>query len=217
MSCSSLKTKDHSYVLHEEKFDQNLDNWIIEQMEDGTVQIDNDALEISQGNGAVVWFKKKLEAPVTIQYEITVIYQGGSHDRIADMNCFWMANDPNSKDDFFKYSSERSGIFSAYFTHSLYYVGQGAHNNTKTRYRKYTGNGERPLEPQHDLSDPAYLITANKKNNIKIKVSNNRTQYFCNELLIYDIMDNNTYTSGYFGIRSYKNHMRMDNLVITRP
>jgi hypothetical protein len=90
----------------------------------------------------------------------------------------------------------------------------GGHDNTKTRFRKYLGNGERPLEPQHDLDDAKYLIIPNKKNKIRIIATKESSQFYCNDSLIFDISIGNQYTSGYFGIRSYKNHLRVDNFKI---
>lgn len=204
-------------TVYSDSFNTNLDNWVIEQMEDGTVGIDNEQLDISQGNGAVIWFKHKLQAPITIEYDITVVDQGGKYDRVADMNCFWMANDPASKNDFFKNSKQRGGVFSNYFSHSLYYVGIGGHNNTKTRFRRYSGDGERPLKPEHDLSNPKYLIKSNNKNHIKIIINNNTTQFYRNNILVYNVEDSNPYVSGYFGIRSFKNHLLVDDFNVTKP
>lgn len=184
-------------------------------MKDGKVEIVDEVLDIKQTNGAVIWFNKKLFAPVSIEYTVTIVDDNCLYDRVADMNCFWMANDPKSEFDFFKYTKERKGVFSSYFSHTLYYVGQGGHNNTKTRFRKYMGNGKRPLKSEHDLSDSLYRILPNKKNRIKIIVSHNRTQYYCNDNLIYNVVDDSLYGSGYFGIRSYKNHMKVDNVVIS--
>lgn len=204
-------------VLYQDNFNSGLDNWIIEQMENGEVKIVDGKMDISQGNGAVVWFKNELKAPITITYDAEVVYKNGVNDRVADLNCFWMASDPNSPNKFFKNSKERSGVFNTYFSHKLYYVGQGAHNNTKTRFRKYLGNGERPLNPNHDLTEKIYMITPNKKNKIKIISNKNYTQYYCNGLLIFNISQDSIYTSGYFGIRSFKNHIIIDNFKVTKP
>lgn len=211
----SCETKDS--IIYSDTFNTNLDNWAIEQMEDGFVKITNNQLEISQGNGSVVWFKHKLKAPVTIEYDITVIDKGGKHDRVSDMNCFWMANDPTSSNNFFKNAEQRGGLFSNYFPLSLYYVGYGGHNNTKTRFRKHLGNGERPLKPEHDLEDPNFLIIPNKVNHLQIVITENSTQYYCNKKLVYNIEDENLYSSGYFGLRSYKTHVVVDNFNVTKP
>jgi hypothetical protein len=206
----------HKEILYQEDFSQDLSNWAVEQMPDGVVDIKNGHMNISQQNGAVVWFKKKLKAPVVIEYDITVVDKGGKNDRVADMNCFWMANDPKHPSDFFKNSKQRSGKFSSYFPLSLYYVGYGGHNNTKTRYRKHLGNGQRDLLPEHDLTDDAFRIVPNKKNKVRIEVDANGTQFFCNNKLVYDIADPNAYLDGYFGIRSYKNHLLIDNFLVTK-
>ncbi|TVZ55638.1 hypothetical protein OD91_0895 [Lutibacter sp. Hel_I_33_5] len=214
ISCKDIQTKE---IIYSDNFENNIDSWVVEQMKDGTVKILDNKLDISQGNGAVIWFKEKLTVPITISYEVTIIDKGNKHDRIADMNCFWMANDPENPNDFFKNSEKRGGVFKEYFSHSLYYVGMGGHNNTKTRFRKYFGNGDRPLKPEHDLTDSKFLITPNKKNKIKIVVTKENTQFYCNDLLIYNIKEDTIYTSGYFGFRSYKNHQRIDNFKVTKP
>lgn len=130
------------------------------------------------------------------------------------MNCFWLATDPKNPDNFFAKPSIRNGKFGTYDGLKLYYVGLGGHHNTKTRFRRYTGNGDKPLLPEHDLSDQIFLITPNKKNQIKIIVYENHIQYYRNEELIYDFYDEEPYSSGYFGIRTVNNHMSVDNFKI---
>ena len=213
-SCINFSTNQ---MIFQDRFDENLNNWVIEQMENGTVKIIDGKLDISQSEGAVVWYKNKINAPAIITYDVEIIDKGGENDRVADMNCFWMANDPENPDDFFANSKERAGIFSAYFPYSLYYVGIGAHDNTKTRFRKYLGNGERPLKDEHDLSDTKFLITPNVKNKIKIEITTDYTAFYCNDVLFYQITDETIYTSGYFGLRSYKNHMVVDNFKLSKP
>lgn len=65
---------------------------------------------------------------------------GGKNDRISDLNQFWMANDPNNYNLF-----TRNGVFEAYDSLQLYYVGMGGNSNTTTQLRKYRGNGQRVL------------------------------------------------------------------------
>jgi hypothetical protein len=207
----SCKNKN---IVHQDSFSGDLSNWVVEQMPNGVGDIENGQMHISQENGAVVWFKEKLPAPVVITYNVTMVDKGGKNDRVADMNCFWMANDPQNPSDFFKNSKQRGGKFSSYFPLSLHYVGYGGHNNTKTRYRKHLGNGQRDLLPEHDLSDKAFTIIPNKQNTIRIEVDENSTQFFCNNKLVYDI--SGAYQTGYFGIRSYKNHMLIDNFLVTK-
>lgn len=105
----------------------------------------------------------------------------------------------------------RAGKFSQYDSLKLYYVGLGGHNNTKTRFRRYTGNGQKPLLPAHDLSDEAYLIVPNVPNRIRIIVYNSTIQYWRNDQLIFDVHDASPYDSGYFAVRTVNNHLIIDD------
>ncbi|MCW3806652.1 DUF6250 domain-containing protein [Plebeiibacterium marinum] len=203
-----------SYIIYEDNFYNDLENWSIEQKPGGTVSIINKKLDINDADGCTVWFNKKLCAPLIIEYDAVVIDDGGINDRVSDLNCFWMANDIHEPEDFFKRSATRGGIFQNYHDMQLYYVGLGGHNNTKTRFRRYAGKGERPCLPEHDLNDSIYLITPNIKNKIRLVVYKKHIQYYRNDQLIYDVIDENPYTEGYFGIRTYKNHMTVDNFKV---
>jgi hypothetical protein len=199
-----------------EKF-KHLKNWVVEQVPGGEVSIKNGQLDIDDFSGCTIWYKHELEAPLVIEYEATVVDEGGKNDRVSDLNCFWLAKDLNAPDDFFEDSKKRGGKFQNYHNLSLYYVGLGGHNNTKTRFRKYMGNGDRPILPEHDLADPKFLIEANKCNRIKIVVDGSSVRYYFNGTVVYDVEDEEPYEKGYFGFRTYKNHMRIDNFKVYKP
>lgn len=187
-------------------------NWTIEQQPGGAISFENNQLEITDAKGCTAWFNYKLSAPVTIEYEATVISKNGPHDRVSDLNCFWMANDPNSPDDFFKNSNKRAGKFLNYNSLKQYYVGYGGHNNTKTRFRRYNGEENRPLLKEHDLSGKKFMIVPNKKTKITLKVLDNKVSYLRDGELIFSLTDDYPYLSGYFGIRTVNNHMKIENL-----
>lgn len=149
-----------------------------------------------------------------IEYDTYIIDQDGPNDRVSDMNCFWMAKDPENPDNLFANSEKRHGKFSNYDSLRLYYMGVGGHDNSKTRFRRYTGNGERPLLPEHDLSDPKYLIKPNTVNHIRIIAFNDIIQYYRNGEKMINFKDDNPYTSGYFGFRTVNNHMTVDNFKV---
>ena len=201
-------------LVYEDKFQNGLENWKIEQQEGGSVAIENGKMEIIDVAGSTIWFHKKMTAPILITYDAIVIDKGGPQDRTSDLNCFWMATDPKKPDNFFAQTNERNGKFGTYDDLKLYYVGLGGHNNTKTRFRKYEGNGVKPLLPEHDLVSKEYLIESNKLNKIKIIVYNGIVQYYRNNQLIYNIFDENHYTGGYFAIRTVNNHMTIDNFKV---
>lgn len=210
ISCNGQKN-----IMYNNQID-NEPSWIVEQQPGGKVLFGNKSMEIIDAKGCTVWFKNKLKGHIKIEYDITVIDENGPYDRVSDMNCFWMANDPNNPNDFFKESKNRAGHFPNYHHLKLYYVGYGGHNNTKTRFRRYNGNIDRPLLPEHDLSDKKFMITANKKKHIEIEVKENYTSYSRDGDIIFEVNDREPYTSGYFGFRTVNNHLLIENFRVSR-
>lgn len=191
------------------------EHWVVEQQPEGSVTFQDQVMEITDVNGCTVWFKHKVETPVKIEYDAIVIDEGGPQDRVSDLNCFWMATDPNNPDDFFAESDERAGKFKNYHPLNLYYVGYGGHNNTKTRFRRYDGNIDRPLLPEHDLSEKKFMITPNKKIHITLIADGSKISYSRNGEIIFEISDEESYTQGYFGLRTVNNHLKIENLKIS--
>lgn len=210
-------TKDltvNAELILSDDFTEGVDNWKVEQMPGGSYYNKNGKLEINDSAGCTAWFKKKLVGPIMIEYDAHVIKKGGKFDRASDLNCFWMATDSEHPDNLFANSDARSGRFPNYNSLSLYYVGMGGHYNTKTRFRRYSGNGEKPLLPEHDLSDSIYLIKPNTTKQIRLIAYNDVIQYYRNDTLIYDYKDAKPYTSGHFGLRTVHNHMTLDNFKV---
>nr|WP_299073704.1 DUF6250 domain-containing protein [uncultured Allomuricauda sp.] len=207
--------KVSSILIHQDDFGSDLDNWVIEQREGGKAEIKNEKLEIDDASGCTIWFNKKLNGAIMIEYDTFIIKNGGPNDRVSDMNCFWMAKDMEHPENLFENSLERGGKFSNYDSLRLYYMGVGGHNNSKTRFRRYVGNGERPLLPEHDFTNPDFLLTPNQVYHIKIIAFNNIIQYYRNGILMVDYDDESPYTSGYFGFRTVNNHMTIDNFKVS--
>jgi hypothetical protein len=197
-----------------DNFDTGLSDWVAEHEREMHLSVVDGKMDIDAPMGSTTWFREKLEAPLMIEYDIEIIKMDGPNDRVSDLNCFWLATDPSNRDDFFKESVNRKGIFSNYDHMKLYYVGLGGHNNTRTRFRRYDGTGEKPLLAGHDLSDELYLITPNEVNSIRIIVYKNIVQYYRNGLLIFDFYDEFPHKEGYFGIRTVRNHLTVDNFKV---
>ena len=203
-------------LLHKDNFKNGLENWKVEQMPGGIVTNTKGKLEITDVAGCTIWLQKQLEGPIMIQYDAYVVEEGGPQDRVSDLNCFWMAKDPENPNDLFGNSEKRGGKFSNYDSLRLYYMGVGGHDNTKTRFRRYLGNGDRPLLPKHDLSESKFLIKPNKVIKIKIIAYDGIIQYYRDGQCIIDFYDPSPYTSGYFGFRTVNNHMTIDNFKVFR-
>ncbi len=213
---SLIYAQDYSIhqLIYSDDFDQDLSNWVVEQTPDGNTRVQDSALEI-EGGGCTIWFKEILNGPILIEYEATLIQKGGPHDNCRDLNCFWMARHPRAPYDLFNgwrsNSESRSGQFRNYHELRTYYVGMGGHRNTTTRFRRYTGHGDRPLLPQHDLTDSRYMLEPNKTYKISIVACNDIIQWKRDGEVIFDLRDPQPYQSGWFGFRSVSNHMKIDH------
>jgi hypothetical protein len=206
-------------LLYQDDFSSNnSEDWITElEAESGNrVGVNKGCFEIDAPKGATVWYKHKLEGDILIEYRAIVIDNNGPNDRVSDLNCFWMASDPRRPDDLFNSFRKASGMFHDYDTLQLYYVGMGGHNNTKTRFRRYDGKGDKPLLPEHDLEDKMDLIFPNKICKIQLVVMGNQVQFFRDGKLVYDFIDESPYSQGWFGIRTIENHMAIDDFKVYR-
>ncbi len=82
--------------LHADDFSRDLRQWSVEQMPGGRVGAARGALTIEDTAAARCGFAKS-SRPVEITYEVTAVSRGGPHDRVSDVNCFWMATDPKRR------------------------------------------------------------------------------------------------------------------------
>jgi len=134
-------------------------------------------------------------SPVMIEYEAIMIDEGGRRDRVSDLNCFWMAIDPDYPEDIFADKS-RGGRFPNYHPLRLYYVGYGCNNNSTTRFRRYPGSGERPMLPEHDLKDPEFMLQGNRTMKIQLIADGKKIQYLRDGEIIYNFVDEDPYLKG---------------------
>ena len=198
-------------LLHQEDFSSDLDSWVVEapQNEDSKVVIADGKLLVDVNEGTTIWFDQKLFGDILIEYDRKVIMDGGKNDRLSDLNSFWMATDPWNETLF-----TRSGLFPEYDSLLMYYAGIGGNYNKTTRFRKYTGNGERVLHS--DLQDQEHLLEPNKDYNIKIIVYDGVTKFFMNNEEYFSFEDPDPLREGYFGFRTTKSRHVFDNFKVYR-
>jgi len=199
-------------LLHRDDFDKGLSNWQVEQQPGGTAKVIDGKLDVDDKAGCTIWFKQKLETPVMVEFDVTMIKAGGPNDRVSDLNSFIMATDPKDP-DLLAGGAARKGKFSNYHGLRLYYVGYGANNNRTVRFRRYTGDGKRPLLPEHDLKAKH---KPNVVRRVRIIVVDGVYQYWIDGERVYDITDDEPYTSGWFGFRTVRNHMKIDRFRVWR-
>lgn len=202
-------------VLYRDDFSEDIGRWRAELEKGGTVEARDGALVIDVPGGCSVWFEPELEGPLMIEYEATVIDEGGPNDRVSDLNCFWMAEDSRSPKDFF--AAVRSGKFSDYDQLRCYYVGYGGNTNSTTRFRRYIGEpGNRPLLPEHDLSAPEFMLAPNQPQKIQLIAAGSHIAYYHNGRRIFYYEDPAPYTRGRFALRTVMNHMTIRDFVVYR-
>lgn len=200
-------------VIFEYDFSSELDPelWKVEMenQPNSSVTVKDDKLVLDTKGGVTVWLDKKLEGDIEITYERQVLMGDGVNDRLSDLNNFWMATDPHNENLF-----TRSGAFKEYDDLSMYYVGFGGNYNATTRFRKYHGDGEKPL--LFDLDDEAHLLQPNHWYEIKIQVKDGVTKYWVDGKLFFEYTDEAPLTEGYFGFRSTFSRHEIDNLKIVQ-
>jgi hypothetical protein len=203
-------------VAHDD-FKSDRGQWVVEQVSGGRVIIKDGVLEIEDAGGCTAWWREKLVAPVVIRYEATVIDAGGPHDRVSDLNCFWMASDPR-RADLLAPGHGRTGKFDEYDALRTYYVGQGGNTNTTTRFRRYAGDGRKPLLPEHDRRDPASLLEGNRPYRITIMaLADGTVRYLRDDVLVFEFKDPAPLKEGWFGFRTIQSHLRIRDFSIRRP
>ena len=211
-------------LLYQDDFTKDLSNWCVEQTPDGTTSIIDAKLDMNDGSGAhgkggcTVWFREKLSSPILIEYDASMVQEGGPNDRVSDLNCFWMATDPAHPRDFFAGSRERGGNFKKYDDLQLYYVGFGANGNATTRFRRYPrSRDDKGLRPEYDLSEAKFMNLPNKTVKVRILAEGEKVRYYSDGELIFEFTDPAPYREGWFGFRTVRSHVRISNFRVYRP
>ena len=219
--------------LYRDDFDHGLQQWVVEQQPGGTVTTHDGALDINTLGGCTVWFRQPLQAPVRISYDITPLPRApdpggglafradpahaGAISPVSDVNCFWMAEDLRAPGDLWAASAKRTGLLSDYDPLRTYYVGFGSNNNTTTRFRRYAGNGTRPLLPGYDLTQPRFLLTANHAYRIVLTARDGAAEFWRDGERVFVFPDPAPLTHGWFGFRTVRSHLLVRHFAVQSP
>lgn len=203
----AVAQKQKAKLIFSDDFSDRLDTskWKTEiaPLPNSTVYVKNGQLFLDTPGGVTVWLNKRLKGNIRIEYSRKVIVDSGVNDRLSDLNSFWMASDPRSKNLF-----TRNGVLESYDSLKMYYVGMGGNTNSTTRFRKYQGNGEKTLLQEY--KDKLHLLNANKEYHITIEVTNGVVRYIVNGETFFEYKDPVVLKAGYFGFRSTKSRQSVD-------
>ncbi|TDV39223.1 hypothetical protein C7405_101340 [Paraburkholderia caballeronis] len=154
-------------------------------------------LVLDSAGGLTVWLNRRLAGHYEIDYTRTVVDRGGPHDRVSDLNQFWLANAASGDPAATPFG--RSGKFSDYDSLDLFYAGVGGNGNTTTRFRHYDGSASRPLLAEY-TSRP-WLLEGNRSYRIRIVVDGGGTRFYLDGRPCFAAAGL-LRTDGYFGFRS---------------
>lgn len=203
-------------LLFQDNFDQKLDTtqWFCElkQPPNNRAFVENGQLVIDVAKGATVWFAQKLKNNWLIEFDRTVVVDGGKNDRLSDFNIFWQATDPRSKNS--KKLFGRSPEFENYDYLSLYYIGFGGNTNSTTRFRKYQGTGEKTILQEY--SDAEHLLKANKTYHCRLVMLRDTVFFYVDDVLFFTFKDTEPLKNGYFAFRTTQSRHRIDNFKVYR-
>ncbi|MCD8310434.1 MAG: DUF6250 domain-containing protein [Prevotellaceae bacterium] len=222
LGCFTAKAQDNVSGLNARDFDTY---WKVEsESPDYKVNfINGDTTEIVAPKGLTLWRQEKMAGRVTIEYDACVMKETDA-DRLSDLNCFWMASDPQAPEDIMQRADWRGGVFVNSYSLQLYYLGYGGNGNTTTRFRRYDGNeagiADEAARPAilKEYTDEAHLLQANHWYHVKITSENHHISYYIDGERLVDFRDAAPYTEGWFGFRTTESRTRIANFNYTcRP
>lgn len=190
-----------------------LSRWRIEADKGSAhVSVRAGVLDVQSPDGVTLWYRQRLSGSVRIDYDVMAVSAGGANDAVSDANAFWMARDPGKPT-----LRPRDGAFASYDDLETYYVGIGGNRNTTTRFRRYIGRpGDRPLRPQDDRQAPADMLKPNVWMHVRLIADDGRIAVERDGKPLFALADAAPYTSGWFGVRTTKSHLRIRNVTITK-
>ena len=191
--------------------------WQVEsESPDFQVSFIGDTCELLSPKGLTLWRKEKMRQGMTVEYDACVVDEGRTGDRLSDLNCFWLASDPRSK-NIWSRAAWRNGIFLRCYTLQMYYLGYGGNHNTTTRFRRYDGD-EAGVEDEtrrppvlKEYTDADHLLKANHWYHVKIESKMNHTRFFIDGECIVDYYDPQPLQEGWFGFRTTLSRTRITN------
>lgn len=183
-------------------------------------------MDIVAPKGITVWHKSKMSGNVTIEYDAQIVVNPSNKEawnRLSDLNCFWMATDPEAKNgNVTTNAKKRKGIFANQYGLQLYYLGYGGNHNSTTRFRRYNGD-KRGIEKQEyrpdilrEYTDENHLLKPNHWYHIRLEQISGHIRYIIDNICIVDYLDISPFTSGYFGFRTTLSHSQLRNFKYTQ-
>lgn len=209
------------FIFHSSFFISNAQTWTVESEESSSsVAFKRNEIDIKAPKGLTLWYNEKMEGNTIIEYETCIVTGGeicpGVAERLSDLNCFWMASEPNGT-SVLKNAKKRGGKFINQYALQLYYMGFGGNYNSTTRFRRYTGDARGIDSAQYrprilkEYTDANHLLKPNHWYKIRLEQIDGRVRYIIDGECIVDYIDPKPLTSGHFGFRTTLAHAKIRN------
>jgi len=198
-------------LLFRDDFGGGLSRWVVEQLEGGVVKTTGGKLVIDDARGCAVWFERKLRAPVMIQFRATMISDARERNSVRDLNCFWMATEPEAPGGIFANGRRRTGSPGEYRQLRAYFVGRGTANNTATCLLKYSGDGQPGNAPGKVQTAGHFPLRPNKRMKVQLIAFGNTLRYYCNGMFLLGVTDPKPLGEGWFGFQTAGGHIEIDD------
>lgn len=208
--------------------------WRMEaEADDSRIIWRGDTAEILAPKGLTLWYKEKMTGNVVIEYDACIInrhiedvlpdikksigsVEPCSYERTSDLNCFWMASDPQAS-NIWTHMKKRNGVFLNCYALQLYYMGFGGNYNSTTRFRRYDGDkrgvAEARFRPRiiSEYTDEKHLLRPNHWYHVRLESIDGRVRYFIDGECLVDYLDPKPLKSGWFGFRTTLAHAKVCN------
>lgn len=193
-------------------------HWRIEsEAADYRLSFRGDTADITAPKGLTLWRKEKMAGRTVIEYDACI----SKDARVSDLNCFFMASDPQAPADIFKRAAWRGGVFNRCYSLQLYYLGYGGNNNTTTRFRRYTGDAagvddaaRRPAILK-EYTDAAHLLRGGHWYHVRLTAEHGHIACYIDGERIVDFRDAAPLCEGWFGLRTTLAHISITNFRYT--
>lgn len=168
-------------------------------MQEGGVTFNDGKLRVTApGRGCTIWLKEKLPGRIAILYDVVAFGKTGAIGVTPrDINCFWMASDPESAGGIFD-EKRYAGRFSDYDKLHCYYASTGGAGNRTTRFRRYPREVNGAHAPHIALQDKDgkkdYLIEPDKAHRMQLVCFDDVVQYIVDGKVVYQIKDGDKVT-----------------------
>jgi len=202
-------------------FSVQAQNWTVESEDCSSfVAFKRNEIDIVAPKGLTLWCNEEMSGNTIIEYEACIVTSGelapGIPERLSDLNCFWMASEPNGT-SVLKNQKKRYGKFINQYALQLYYMGFGGNYNSTTRFRRYNGDTRgidsalyRPRILK-EYTDSAHLLKPNHWYKIRLEQIDGRVRYIIDDECLVDYLDPHPLTRGHFGFRTTLAHAKIRN------